>query len=184
MTGIQDLPHQRIPEEWDVKWFLEFIRDVLANADVRNADGIGITITGEAAETATLANDSVDNDFVMVSASENQDNERILAAGTLTEVVDNGAGNTIQLGLADIITQSFLGRTTASTGDVEVLTTTQATALLDDATTSLKGVVNEAAAVADLSQTISSPPTQAEVQAISDKIDELLGVMRTAGLLA
>lgn len=35
-------------------------------------------------------------------------------------------------------------------------------------------------AVADLSQTISDPPTQAEVQAISDKIDELLGKLRSA----
>ena len=34
-------------------------------------------------------------------------------------------------------------------------------------------------AVADLSQTISDPPTQAEVQAISDKIDELLGKLRS-----
>ena len=34
-------------------------------------------------------------------------------------------------------------------------------------------------AVADLNQTISDPPTQAEVQAISDKIDELLGKLRT-----
>ena len=34
-------------------------------------------------------------------------------------------------------------------------------------------------AVADLNQTISDPPTQAEVQAISDKIDELLGKLRS-----
>lgn len=38
---------------------------------------------------------------------------------------------------------------------------------------------NIAAAVADLNQTILGP-TIAEVQAISDKIDELLGVLRTA----
>jgi len=38
-------------------------------------------------------------------------------------------------------------------------------------------------AVADLSQTIAGPSI-AEVQAISDKVDELLGAMRTAGLLA
>jgi hypothetical protein len=35
-------------------------------------------------------------------------------------------------------------------------------------------------AVTDLNQTISDPPTQAEVQAISDKIDELLGKLRSA----
>lgn len=38
---------------------------------------------------------------------------------------------------------------------------------------------NVAAAVADLNQTIAGP-TIAEVQAISDKVDELLGVLRTA----
>jgi len=39
------------------------------------------------------------------------------------------------------------------------------------------------AATTDLSQTITGPSV-AEVQAISDKVDELLGAMRTAGLLA
>lgn len=39
---------------------------------------------------------------------------------------------------------------------------------------------NVAAAIADLNQTILGP-TIAEVQAISDKIDEILGVLRTAG---
>lgn len=34
--------------------------------------------------------------------------------------------------------------------------------------------------VADLGLTISNPPTQAEVQAVSDKVDELLTAMRTA----
>lgn len=39
-------------------------------------------------------------------------------------------------------------------------------------------------AVADLNQTIADPPTQAEVQAISDKVDDLLAKMRTTKLLA
>lgn len=39
---------------------------------------------------------------------------------------------------------------------------------------------NIAAAVADLNQTITNPPTVAEVQAISDKIDEILAVLRAA----
>jgi len=45
-------------------------------------------------------------------------------------------------------------------------------------------VPREGTAVADLSQTISNPPTQAEVQDISDKIDALLAVMRTAGQIS
>jgi len=52
------------------------------------------------------------------------------------------------------------------------------------ATISAAGVVSQMAAISDLSQTISSPPTQAEVQAISDKVDEVLAAMRTAGILA
>jgi hypothetical protein len=43
--------------------------------------------------------------------------------------------------LDQIATASFLGRTTAATGNVEVLTATQATALLNNATTALKGLV-------------------------------------------
>jgi hypothetical protein len=40
-----------------------------------------------------------------------------------------------------------------------------------------------AAAVADLDQTIGATPTQAEVQAISDKLDALMAALRAAGLL-
>lgn len=50
-----------------------------------------------------------------------------------------------------------------------------------------EGALREAkqtTAIADLNQTISSPPTQAEVQAISDKIDEILAALRTSGKVA
>ena len=40
------------------------------------------------------------------------------------------------------------------------------------------------AAVADLDQDISVGYTESEVQAISDKVDALLGALRTAGILA
>lgn len=53
----------------------------------------------------------------------------------------------------------------------------------DTASTTTAGVVLQAAAVTDLAQTISDPPTQADVQALSDKVDELLAAMRTAGQL-
>ncbi len=39
------------------------------------------------------------------------------------------------------------------------------------------------AAVADLNQDISATYVEAEVQALSDKVDALLAAMRTAGLL-
>lgn len=50
------------------------------------------------------------------------------------------------------------------------------------ATTSTRGFVKQAAAVADLNQTIAGP-TIVEVQAISDKVDALLASLRTAGTL-
>jgi len=39
-------------------------------------------------------------------------------------------------------------------------------------------------AVADLAQTISNPPTQAEVQAIQDTVNAMLASLRNAGLIA
>lgn len=39
-------------------------------------------------------------------------------------------------------------------------------------------------AIADLNQDISTTPTEAEVQAISDKIDVILAALRTWGVLA
>lgn len=39
-------------------------------------------------------------------------------------------------------------------------------------------------AIASLDQTVTDPPTQAEVQAISDKVDEILVALRAAGVIA
>ena len=44
----------------------------------------------------------------------------------------------------------------------------------------LQAISRKATAIADLDQTISNPPTQAEVQAISDKLDALLAALRVA----
>jgi hypothetical protein len=43
---------------------------------------------------------------------------------------------------------------------------------------------NPGAAVANLTQTISNPPTQAEVQNIQNKVNELLNSLRAAGIIA
>lgn len=53
----------------------------------------------------------------------------------------------------------------------------------DTMTTGTAGVAVMVASVADLNQTISASYTQSEVQALSDKVDELLAAMRTAGHL-
>lgn len=178
--------------EWDPEWFRRFIRDALSLADARNSIGVGITVSGTPGQLATLANETLDNSFIVIAANPNLDNERVLAVADGLELTDNGAGLTVVVGIlangivfANIqqITGPFVGRS-SGTGDIEELTSTQATALLNAATTLLQGLVKEATAVADLSQTISDPPTQTEVQDISNKIDELLAVKRTAGQLA
>lgn len=51
------------------------------------------------------------------------------------------------------------------------------------ATTVAEGLVTQAGDVADLNQTISATYSQTEVQAISDKVDELLAAMRAADQL-
>ena len=53
-----------------------------------------------------------------------------------------------------------------------------------DVTLDVDNPITEQAAEADLNQTISNPPTQAEVQAISDKVDAILAKLRSAGVLA
>lgn len=64
---------------------------------------------------------------------------KILDANVTTaKIADN---NVTLAKLVDIATQTFLGRTTAGTSDPEVLTATQATAILNAFTDALKGLV-------------------------------------------
>lgn len=60
MSGIQDVVF-RIPDTWDPAWFEQvFIRQVLINADVRNSETTGITITTPSTEEpAVMTVDSV-----------------------------------------------------------------------------------------------------------------------------
>lgn len=53
MAGIQDIPF-RIPEQWDATWFRQFIVEVLAKMDTRNAVGSGVTITSDGNSVATI----------------------------------------------------------------------------------------------------------------------------------
>jgi hypothetical protein len=52
------------------------------------------------------------------------------------------------------------------------------------ATPTMAGVLRQLNNIAELNQTISDPPTQVEVQAISDKIDELLAELIAQGVMA
>ena len=64
----------------------------------------------------------------------------ITTLGTVTTGVWNGT-DILFANIQDIATSSFLGRTTAATGVIEVLTTAQATALLDSFSGTVKGLV-------------------------------------------
>lgn len=64
------------------------------------------------------------------------------SAGSLSTTI---ATSSVTLAkMADVATARFLGRVTAATGSVEAMTGTQATTLLDVATTSLKGAMSAA----------------------------------------
>jgi hypothetical protein len=64
-----------------------------------------------------------------------------VSSGAGTASLAIGANKVTNAMLAQVATGTFHGRTSAGTGNVETLTGTQATALLDNFTTSLKGLV-------------------------------------------
>ena len=65
----------------------------------------------------------------------------VAGTGTTAITTTIGANRVTNAMLAQVATGSFLGRVTAATGNVETLTGTQATTLLDNFTASLKGLV-------------------------------------------
>lgn len=69
----------------------------------------------------------------------------------------------------------------ASTPAFEVRTTDKVVSVVIDGGAVL---TTQQAAIADLNQTISGTYTAAEVQAISDKVDAILGALRAHGLIA
>jgi hypothetical protein len=56
MPGIEKTP-LRIPDTWAPAWFRTFVVEYMAKADVRNAIGVGISITSEGNSVATLTVD-------------------------------------------------------------------------------------------------------------------------------
>lgn len=57
MSGLQSIP-LRIPDAWDPVWFRTILLEVIAKADVRNAIGVGVTITSEGNSVATISADA------------------------------------------------------------------------------------------------------------------------------
>lgn len=104
--GLQHIP-LRIPAEWDAKWFGDFCRDVLALADVRNAIGEGLDISGQSAEVATLAVSAdiqalLEQPFVLAQPSGFLENERTLAGeADVIQILDGGPDANITVALID-----------------------------------------------------------------------------------
>lgn len=134
-----------------------------------NADAVGVrpgrcTIDGTVYAYAGLepALDALDdNDTHLIYAEDDGGGDLQIASATDGE----GWPATAHLKLAEV---------TIEDGEITELLDRRGDAILQH---------QRAAAVADLDQTISDPPTQAEVQAISDKVDALLASLRSAGLL-
>ena len=92
--------------------------------------------------------------------------------------------------LADLATRSHTDLTSIGTNThaqidthVSAANPHSGSASTNTGTTATAGLQKQVAAVTDLSQTISATYSQAEVQAISDKVDELLAAQRLAGTL-
>lgn len=103
--GVQHIP-LRIPETWDAKWFADFIREVLALADIRNAEGDGVEISGQSDEVATISVSEdianlLEQTYILATPSGFLEFERTLAEGDAIELVDSGAGGTITIGVPD-----------------------------------------------------------------------------------
>ncbi len=102
--------------------------------------------------------------------------------GAITDVTSN----TLVPNRSGAVMNLELPQALASTSDP----TFNSISVADDATTrsnlglGTMAIANEIAAVADLSQTISNPPTKAEVENIQNKINELLAAARAASHLA
>lgn len=88
----------------------------------------GVTVDATAQDIADLAGGISDGDKGDITVS----------ASGATWTIDNGAVSNAKL--ADVATATFKGRTTAGTGAPEDLTATQATALLNEFTSSDKGL--------------------------------------------
>lgn len=103
--GIQHLPLSRIPKDWDPVWIAQFVRDVLAFADVRNAVGDGVEITGQPNEVATISVNAdiqalLEQPFVLAQPSGFLQHERTLAGEEgVIQIIDGGddANITVEL---------------------------------------------------------------------------------------
>ena len=118
---------------------------IIATASVFTAERTLTINPGDAARTLTLGGDATLNGGT--HSGTNTGDQTITLTGDVTGSGTGSFAATIATAavtlakMADIATARFIGRTTAATGVPEALTTAQATALLDAATATLKGMV-------------------------------------------
>lgn len=104
MSGIEKIS-LRVPEQWDPKWFRDFVRDVLAKADVRNATGeLGIRVSGDPTKPAVIAFEGSDNgvfDAVRAFLGD-RDAPRDVRAGAGVTVTRDAAGYVVSAPADDV----------------------------------------------------------------------------------
>lgn len=151
MTGLQDIP-LRIPEQWDAQWFANYIRDALANADVRNATGVGIVITGNPDVVATLTIEDLPFENIQEIAA-NRILGRLSTTGDIQELtgtqvttlVDAFVGDSGSGGTKGVVPAPGTGDTAAD----KFLFADGTFAAIQNAASGVKGLVEKAANVAD-----------------------------------
>jgi hypothetical protein len=109
--GLDKIPI-RWPAQYDPVFFERLFREVLAKADVRNAiGGLGISITGESSEPATISSSEdlqalFDADLVMAEPDTDLlPNARALAVESgVVSLTDDGPGGDLTIGIESIPT--------------------------------------------------------------------------------
>lgn len=109
--------------------------------------GAGLTLTGSTVDAVCLTGLTCNANDIQIAARDFGD-VTTTSAGSVWDI-DASAVGTSEIAdgsvaladMANMATASFIGRTTAATGVPEVLTATQATAILNAATATLKGLV-------------------------------------------
>ncbi len=136
---------------------------------------IVLTFTGPGGQPFSLAN--LDANFAVFVAAING-----LAAEPLLQL---GVTPGVYSGYMPVTGGTFQGQITAPSVLMGPVGGTQHEVVTKNsfATTAAAGIVKQMAAIADISTSISNPPTQAEVTAIKDKVNALLAAARTALLL-
>lgn len=175
-------------------WAAELLRGLYHFLELFVSDLRVLEVDGNADAVAVLAGRALIVDEMLVYAGSG-------GAAAVDGLTDNDTTYiwAEKSGSALVINSAVDGTGWPATPHVKLATVTMAngaiTSLVDlrgammlraitSATASNAGLVKQTAAIADLGQTISGTYSQSEVQAISDKVDALLGAMRTSGQLA